>query len=440
MEMNELGKGCESYERASEARCDELGWRVSRRGLLATLGMGSVGWLTQRSALAQVVVGNSPSDHQGDVLVSIFLRGGMDGLSAVSPYGEDAYHRARPNLRLRSPHDGSAGTEYKALDLDGFFGLHPSLASLLPIYREGKMGVVHAVGSGDQTRSHFEAMNAMERGMYKIGDGAQTGWVARHLASTPRKTPSPLRAVALSSITPDSLRGASHAATLSNLADYRLADDSLRSMLTKLYGSGKDAIAEAGRETLEVLGKLDRIERPTKGAYPSSDLATALQQVAALIRSNIGLEVACLEMGGWDTHVAQGTISGWLPGYLRELAEALAAFVRDLGREMERITVIVQTEFGRRLNENTGLGTDHGRASAMLLIGGGVNGGKVYADWPGLEASQLDEVGDLRVTTDYRDVLGEALSSRVAGASPHTVFPNWTPRTRNYFKSIFSDR
>ena len=436
MEMNEIRKGCESYERASEARREDSGWRVSRRGLLATLGIGSVGWLTQRSALAQVVVGNSPSDHHGDVLVSIFLRGGMDGLSAVVPYGEDAYHRARPNLRLRAPGDGSTGSEYKALDLDGFFGLHPSLASLLPLYREGKMGIVHAVGSGDQTRSHFEAMNAMERGMYEIAEGTHTGWVARHLGSTPRKTPSPLRAVALSSITPDSLRGASHAATFSNLADYRLADDSLRSMLASLYGSGKDAIAEAGRETLNVLEKLNRIERPTKGAYPSSELGTALQQVAALIRSNVGLEVACLEMGGWDTHVAQGTISGWLPSYLKELAEALGDFVRDMGQEMARITVIVQTEFGRRLNENTGLGTDHGRASAMFLVGDGVNGGKVYADWPGLEASQLDEVGDLRVTTDYRDVLGEALSSRVGGASPQTVFPNWTPRARNYFKSI----
>ena len=428
-------KGCESYQLAESRRSTDLGWKVTRRGLLASLGLGAAALLSGKSAIAQLVLSDAATDHDSDIIVNIFLRGGMDGLSAVVPYGEDAYHRGRPNLRLRAPSDLSAGQAYQVLDLDGFFGLNPAMASLLPLYKDGSLAVVHAVGSWDQTRSHFEAMNAMERGMYQVRGGAQTGWVARHLASTPRKNPTPLRAVALSSVTPDSLRGASHSTTMANLTDFRLADPELREMLEALYGNGKDAMAQAGRDTLDVLQKLGGINVESRSqAYPNSDLGRALSQVATLVRADVGLEIACLEMGGWDTHVAQGTVSGWLPSYLKDLSDALAAFVKDMGSAMRRITVIVQTEFGRRVNENTGLGTDHGRASAMFLLGGSVNGGRVFADWPGMEASQLDEVGDLRVTTDYRDVLGDALSRRVRGSRPGEVFPGWQASQAGYFR------
>ncbi len=432
-----MSKGCASYQQAETQRSTKPGWQVSRRGLLASLGLGTVGLLSVRSALTQVVLNEDAKDHQGDILISVFLRGGMDGLSAVIPYGEDAYHRGRPNLRLRSPKDNSAGQAYKALDLDGFFGLNPAMASLLPLYREGKLACVQAVGSGDQTRSHFEAMNAMERGMFQMRGGLQTGWVARHLASTPRKNPTPLRAVALSSVMPDSVRGATHATTMANLSDFRLADPEMTDMLTRLYGSGNDAISQAGKDTLQVLEKLKGIKvegQPT--GYPESDLGRALSQVGTLIRSDVGLEIACLEMGGWDTHVAQGTITGWLPSYLKILADALAAFEKDMGSEMKRITIIVQTEFGRRVHENTGLGTDHGRASAMFLIGGSVNGGKVYGDWPGMEKAKLDEVGDLKVTTDYRDILADAIASRVVGSKPNEVFPGWKQQQRGFFKPL----
>lgn len=404
---------------------------------MASIGLGAVGFLGAKSALAQVVVSEEARDHEGDILISVFLRGGMDGLSAVVPYGEDAYHRGRPNLRLRSPGDNTSGEVYKALDLDGFFGLNPAMAAVLPLFKDGTMACVQAVGSGDQTRSHFEAMNAMERGMFQVRGGVQTGWVARHLASTPRRNPTPLRAVALSSVTPDSLRGASHATTMANLTDFRLADPDLRAMLVDLYGNGKDAMAQAGRDTLQVLEKLNgvKVDKLPQG-YPASDLGRALSQVATLVRSGVGLEIACLEMGGWDTHVAQGTVNGWLPSYLKDLADALAAFVKEMGSEMARITMIVQTEFGRRVNENTGLGTDHGRASAMFLLGGSVNGGKVYADWPGMEKEELDDVGDLKVTTDYRDVLADALSSRVVGSKPKEVFPDWEPKKSGYFRGL----
>jgi uncharacterized protein (DUF1501 family) len=417
---------CESFRIAESKRQSESGWTLSRRGLLAGIGFGALGVLSP-SALSQVVLSPKAKEFEGDVIVSVFLRGGMDGMSAVVPYAEDAYHRARPNLRIGNPKDGSVAESARALDLDGFFGLHPSLAPLLPLYQSGQLGIVHAVGSGDQTRSHFEAMNAMERGMYQVRGGEQTGWVARHLASTPRKTESPLRAVSISSTLPDSLRGASHAMALENLADFRLAEPEMRDALESMYGSGKDAMSTAGRETLEVLQKLRGLKFAGKSNYPNSDLAKGLQQVSTLIRSGVGLEIACLEMGGWDTHVAQGTTSGWLPNYLADLGRALAAFVADMGPDMKCLTVVVQTEFGRRLEENTGLGTDHGRASAMFLLGGNVVGGKVHAQWPGLEKSQLDEVGDLRVTTDYRDVLGEVLAKRLPGSLATEVFPGWSP-------------
>jgi len=234
---------------------------------------------------------------------------------------------------------------------------------------------------------------------------------------------------------PDSLRGASHATALESLTDFRLADPQMHEMLTSLYGNGKDVMTQAGRETLDVLDRLAQIDvkiDPQK--YPANDLGRALQQVAVLVRSNVGLEVASLEMGGWDTHVAQGTVNGWLPSYLKDLATALAAFEADMGSEMKRITVIVQTEFGRRVEENTGLGTDHGRASTMFLFGGGVVGGKVFAEWPGLEKAQLDEVGDLRVTTDYRDVLADALTKRVKGSNPTAAFPDWSAKKQGFFK------
>ena len=193
-------------------------------------------------------------------------------------------------------------------------------------------------------------------------------------------------------------------------------------------------MSTAGRETLAVMDKLQGIESKPRGGYPNSELGKGLSQLATLIRADVGLEIACLEMGGWDTHVAQGTISGWLPGYLSELSAAISAFVRDMGSEMSRITIVVQTEFGRRVEENTGLGTDHGRASAMFLLGRNVNGDKVYADWPGLEKHQLDTVGDLRVTTDYREVLADLLAKRVPNSEPQSVFQNWQPTKSGYFR------
>jgi uncharacterized protein (DUF1501 family) len=408
------GIGGRTPQAASELPIFES--RPSRRGLLVGLSLGSLAWAMPRTALSQIAVDPGSRNVGRNIVVSIFLRGGADGLNMVVPYAEDAYHRMRPTLRLLNPKSG-APTD-RVLDLDGFFGFNPALADLLPIYRDGKLAIVHAAGSGDQTRSHFEAMNTMERGLAAGSAGDASGWLARHLAATEPAKKSPLRAVAFGGTMPDSLRGATSAIAINGLEEFRLvADEQAQTMeaLREMYSPGKDAMSLAGAETLEVLDTLNRLDpkdyKPANGAaYPKSDLGRALEQVALLIRAEVGLEVAVLDKGGWDTHVAQGVSTGLLSGNLQDLGSSLAAFHRDLGTEMSRVTVVVQTEFGRRLQENSGLGTDHGRASVMFLLGGGVKGGKVFARWPGLEDHQLEPPGDLRVTTDYREVLSQVLS------------------------------
>ena len=389
--------------------------------------MGAVAWASSRSALAQIALGSPKSER--DILVVVFLRGGADGLNIVVPYAEDAYYRSRPSLAIAAP--GKAGG---ALDLNGFFGLNPALAPLLPHYREGRLAVLHAVGSNDQTRSHFEAMNAMERGLPAAGSGAASGWLARHLLATQGVTTSPLRAVSFGPIMPDSLRGGTEAIAIESLADFRLivpdAEKERQAQvveaLRELYRDGKDEMAHAGRETLNVLDTLNKLNPatyvPSNGAtYPKSDLGEGLRQVALLIRSGLGLEVAALDKGGWDSHVAQGSTSGWLTSLLEDVGQSIAAFANDLGGEMKRVTLVVMTEFGRRVQENSGLGTDHGRASFMMVLGGGVHGGKVHGAWPGLAPDQLEGPGDLRVTTDYRNVLAEIVPSVGAAALTWTA-------------------
>lgn len=426
--------------------------------LAAAAGAAS-GYEQSLSALASVTVGPRGKRQDGDALVVLFLRGGADGLNIVVPYGDDNYYKLRPSLALARPNDRTADAKARALELDGYFGLHPALAPLLPLYQSGQMGIVHAIGSGDQTRSHFEAMATMERGIAH-DTGTASGWLARHLSTTAAPDDSPLRAVAISETMPDSLRGALAATALTSLTDFRLnapptgadnqihhahddRNNALTDTLRGLYASHEvspDLLQSAGKETLAALDAVKRLDpahyRPTPGAiYPNNELGNGFRQAACLIKGNVGLEVACLDMGGWDTHVAQGRDAGWQPSRLGDLARALAAFAADLGPHMTRVTTLVMTEFGRRAYENSGLGTDHGRASCWFLIGGGVQGGKVHADWPGLAEHQLDGPGDLRVTTDYRDVLAEAVAHRLNNNNLAAVFPEYTPRFRNLFRA-----
>lgn len=399
--------------------------RIDRRTFIGSAVGAAIGvwWASPKSALAQAAL-SRPAENR-NVLVSIFLRGGADALNIIVPYGEDEYYRLRPSLALAAP-KGSDPT--RVLDLDGFFGLNPALEPLAGDYREGRLALVHAVGSHDDTHSHFEAMATMELGLRTNTDRVTGGWLARHLNQRSTGN-SPLRSVAFSATMPDSLRGAHGAVAVNRLADYRLGggEEELEAMRS-LYSKGDDEIAAAGRDTLEVLALLNRMDpsgyRPDKGVeYPDSPLGRALCETAFLVKQDVGLEVCCLDSTGWDSHVAQGTASGWLYELARDLAESIAAFRTDLGSEINRVTIVVQSEFGRRAGENSGLGTDHGSGGAMMLLGGGVRGGEVYGDWPGLAPDQLTGPGDLRVTTDYRTILAELLECRHGSKPADNLFP-----------------
>lgn len=397
---------------------------VTRRGLLIGSGMALIGLGLQRSALAQLALRTTKDAADGNTLVVIFLRGGVDGLNVVVPYAEDAYYRARPTLALGKPKGATKGD--RTLDLDGFFGLHPALAPLMPLYEGGSLAFVHAIGSMDGSHSHFEAMNAMERGLAASGSGDPSGWIARHLMSSPGKG-SAMRTVSIGGTMPDSLRGASSALALDSLDEFRLnGDASFRSALDALYSGGGDPLTSAGKQTLKALDAIEKTPSGKKGDYPDEELAQGLRQVSQLIKSGVGVEVACLEKTGWDTHVAQGSGTGILASQLGDVGRALAAFAKDMGPRMKTVTVIAQTEFGRRVQENDGFGTDHGHGSVMILMGGGVKAG-VHAKWPGLEQNQLSGPGDLQVTTDYRNVLAEVLAKRLDNAKSSEVFPGFTP-------------
>ncbi|MCS6776078.1 MAG: DUF1501 domain-containing protein [Chloroherpetonaceae bacterium] len=435
--------------------------RWTRRQILSGAALAATGCVvagTHRSgsAWASAVFGPGPGQRGADTLVCLFLRGGADGLNMVVPFGEDDYYRLRPTLAIAPPGDRTQPVGARALDLDGFFGLHPALGALLPYYRDGWMAVVHAVGSGDHTRSHFEAMATMERGLH-AGTGVASGWLGRHLAATAREVESPLRAVAISDTLPDSLRGATTVTALQHLSEFRLVaprtelpeeahardhqdrTDALTQTLRALYrgagGAPEDPVVRGGRESLAAMEAVRQIDpanyRPAPGAqYPDDVLGRAFQQVACLIKADAGLEVACLDMGGWDTHFGQGRDTGLQPRLLQILGDTLAAFLTDLGPRAQHTTLLVMTEFGRRAYENYSLGTDHGRASVMLLLGAHVVGGRVHAEWPTLAKDRLEDGGDLRVTTDYRDVLAEVVRYRLKNPALQEVFPGYVPRMR----------
>jgi uncharacterized protein (DUF1501 family) len=405
----------------------------SRRDFLRSLGVVGVSSAMFPSWMPRLAF--SPpgqSNRERDVLVAIFQRGGMDGLNAVVPYGEGSgYYDRRPTLAIAEPN----GSDTSAIDLDGFFGLHPALRPLKDVYDAGALGVIHAAGSPDPSRSHFDAMEYMERGI--PGDKITgTGWITRHLQSAAWQNESPFRAIGMGALLPNSLRGEPSALALRSIADFHLAgrQDQLVSIQRTIAGLYRvDASADlmsakaAGVfNTIDLLGRLGAEEyAPANGAaYPDSEFGLALRQVAQLIKADVGLEVACIDIGGWDTHEEQGTTDGTFAYLLGEFAQGLNAFYTDLYAEMEHITVVSMSEFGRTAAENASGGTDHGHGNCMFVMGGGVNGG-VYANWPGLSDEALDQ-SDLAITTDYRDVLSEILVKRIHNEALDQIFPGYT--------------
>jgi uncharacterized protein (DUF1501 family) len=395
------------------------------------------GWLPR---MAFSLRGKAP---RGDVLLVVFLRGAADMLNIVVPHGEEAYYEMRPTLGIPRPDDSRAKPSERTINLDGFFGLHPSMGPLLSAWEQGHLGIVHACGAPDESRSHVRAMELMERGVTDER-GPASGWVGRHLASLDTGNPSPLRAIGLGEQAPRSLRGRVPVTALKSIADFHLRGDlqataHMQTILSSLY-QADDTLAGVGQETLDVLQTLKRLDParyvPSSGAsYPESDFGMGLKQVAMLIKAEVGLEVAAIDVGGWDTHFSQGGSQGLMASLMADLAAGLAGLHADLGDAIGAVSVVVMSEFGRRAYENASLGTDHGHGSALFLLGGHVRGRKVHGRWPGMAEGQLFGPGDLAATTDYRDVLSELCLKRLNNPALDEVFPDFIPTTTTIFKS-----
>ncbi len=404
--------------------------QLTRRAFIKSGGIAMIGMSTLPSFLMRAVAAAPAGGRKR--LVVIFQRGAADGLNIVVPFAEPNYYSLRPSIAIPSPRRGGEGV---ALDLDGFFGLHPSLAPLLPLYQRQQLAVIHAVGSPDSTRSHFDAQDYMESGTPGV-KSTEDGWLNRALQQSPAPEASPFRAVAMGPNLPRALRGAAPAIALSDVKQFRVLAPgalgrSLEGSFEALYAQTVDqALRGTGAETFEAIDMLRKADParlvPENGAqYPNGRLGQALQQVAQLYKSDIGLEVSFVDAGGWDHHVNEGGAQGQLANLLRELGQALAAFSQDMGDRMEDTVVVTMSEFGRTARENGNRGTDHGHANCMFVMGGPVKGGKVYGRWPGLSPEHLYEGRDLALTTDFRSVLGELIANHSGVAQLQAVFPGF---------------
>lgn len=375
---------------------------------------------------------------RGDTLVVVFLRGAADVLNMVVPHGEEAYYQLRPTLGIARPDDLRKMKEERTVDLDGFFGFHPNLSPLLEAWQSQQLAIIHACGAPDESRSHFKAMELMERG---VDDerGPASGWIGRHLATLNTGNSSPLRAVGMGTRPQRSLSGSVPVSALRSIADFHLGGDQralqqMRAALDYIYQGD-----ELGQDTLSIMDTLQKLDpanyQPANLQYPDTEFGLALKQTAMLIKAEVGLEVSAIDLGGWDTHFTQGSTTGLMPNLMKDLAEGLAAFHADMADHMNKLTAVTMSEFGRRAYENGSLGTDHGHGSMMMVLGGSVDGGKVHGQWPGLEEGQLIAPGDLAATTDYRDVLSEILVKRLNNPAVSDVFPDYQPVMRNIVKT-----
>jgi uncharacterized protein (DUF1501 family) len=358
-------------------------------------------------------------------LVFVFLRGALDGLSAVVPYGDPEYAKLRAATRLAAPGAGANAT----LRLDSTFSLHPALKSLMPLFEAKQLAIVHAVGQQQASRSHFDAQDFLESGA--AGRKTADGFLGRASRTGQTAETLPLRSVALSPTMPQSLLGDSAAVAFPSLQDFRMAAvPSTGASFESMYASAvDDALRGAGGEAFDSLHEAKRlVERTAKSqvAYSNTEFSRRMRDIATLIRSNAGTRIAVTEMGGFDTHLGQGASTGRLASRLTEFGDGLGQFAADLGQMLQHVCVVAVTEFGRTARENGTGGTDHGTASALFVLGGGVRGGRVVTDWPGLAPRALFEGRDLKGTTDVRQVLAECLEEtlRIRAAD---VLPDFAP-------------
>src|ERR1700710_1757450 len=418
--------GCDMHGR------DQARRGVSRRGFmkngaLALVGTSVIPGFLTRSVMAEMTTAAANKKR----LVVLFQRGAADGLNIVVPYQEKNYYAMRPSIAIQ---------QQDVLDLNGFFGLHPSMAAFKPLYDQGHLAIIHAAGSPDTTRSHFDAQDYMESGTPGV-KSTSDGWLNRALQTeTVEGKASAFRAVALGTQVPRTLQGKIPAIAVNNLADFSVGGKGpqtspISNAFQAMYDESSDAVLHGtGQETFEAVKMLKAADpakyQPAAGVdYPKTPFGNSLKQIAQLMKADLGVEAAFSDIGGWDTHQNQGAANGQLANRLKEFSDSIAAFWKDMGQEAENLTLVTMSEFGRTARQNGTGGTDHGHANVMFVLGGTVKGGKVYGKWPGLSDEQLNEGRDLAVTTDFRRVLGEAAYRTLGAKNMEMVFPgaNVTP-------------
>ena len=364
-------------------------------------------------------------------LIAIFQRGAVDGLNMVVPFGESAYYDLRPSISIPKPAAGNAET---AINLDGFFGLHPGMASLKPLWDSKRMAIIHASGSPDNTRSHFDAQDYMESATPGV-KSTTDGWLNRYLQSKSDPEARVFRAVSMTQTMPRVFQGKAPTLAISNLADFTIragrSSKSVQGGFEQIYDQTvNDSLGATGKDTFEAVNYLKKVNpaqyQPENDAqYPRTPFGNRLLQIAQLIKAGVGLEVAFADTGGWDTHVNEGGARGQLGNLLQQFSNGIAALYADLGKRMDDVVILTMSEFGRTARENGNRGTDHGHANGMFVLGNAVRGGKVYGQWPGLKSDQLHEGRDLALTTDFRDVFGEVAVKHLGTSKLQAVFPGY---------------
>jgi uncharacterized protein (DUF1501 family) len=399
-----------------------------KNGGLALVTLGFAPSFLARTAAAEITA-------RRKVLIAIFQRGALDGLNMVVPFGEQGYYAARPSIAIPRPAAGQADT---AIDLDGFFGLHPRMMPLRRLWDARQLAIVHACGSPDATRSHFDAQDYMESGTPGI-KSTQDGWLNRYLKAKQEEQATPFRAVAMASQMPRSLQGPAPAIAMTQIQQFGLrAGAAQATSFESQYAAAADAVLKrTGREAFDAMRMLQtnnpQSYQPENGAvYPRSAYGDALRQIAQLIKADVGLEVGFTEITGWDHHVNEGSTTGQIANRLDDFSQGLAALALDLGERFEDTIIVSMSEFGRAVAENGNRGTDHGHGNAMLILGGNIRGGKVYGRWPGLAPEHRYEGRDLAITTDFRDVFGEIVTRHLGVRDPSSIFPGYQIRESSF--------
>jgi uncharacterized protein (DUF1501 family) len=409
---------------------------ITRRVFLRNSALAVVGTAAIPSFLTRAAYGSAEPGARTKRLVVIFQRGAADGLNIVVPHGERAYYDMRPTINI---------PRKDVLDLDGFFGLHPAMASLQPLWNQRHLAIVHAAGSPDPTRSHFDAQDFMESGTPGM-KATSDGWLNRTLHSLPASADnSAFRAIALGPALPRILTGSERAVAVNNINDFGVGGRNpnatpIANTFEAMYDQSVDSVLHGtGQETFDAVKMLKAADpakyKPAPGAdYPRGRFGDSLRQLAQLIKANLGVQVAFADIGGWDHHVNEGSTQGQIANVLRDFSGSLSAFWIDLGDLADDTVVITMSEFGRTARENGNRGTDHGHANVMFVMGGPVKGGKVYGQWPGLDQSQLYEGRDLAVTTDFRRVLGEAVERHLGNSKLDQVFPGFGDQAGKFLR------